>query len=273
MFFDHLPQKGLIYGHRGARSITPENTLLAMRKAREWGAHCWETDIRMSSDGELVIFHDETLERTTNVSTHPDFMERADYHLDRFTLDELRMLDCGSWFLADDPYGTVTSGEVGAGKYGEIREQKIPLLSEILNYSKTHTFPVNLEIKDLKHPSGDVVVVDRILDMIRATDTMDLVLLSSFRHDYLHRARALDKDIAIAVLVKGEHPPNLISYLKSFSAVAYHPGKEIFDPDLITQLSAAGIRVNSWTVNDLGRAREMLGRGAGVITDWPQRLA
>ena len=97
MFFDHLPQQGFICGHRGARSIAPENTLLAMVKARECGAHCWETDVRMSRDGELIVFHDDTLERTTDIATYAAFQDRVDLHVDRFTLGELRQLDAGSW--------------------------------------------------------------------------------------------------------------------------------------------------------------------------------
>jgi len=108
--------------------------------------------------------------------------------------------------------------------------------------------------------------------MLLETETMDLVLLSSFRHEYLQRARTLSRDIALAVLAEEQHPLDLIEYLESFSAAAYHPDEAICDAELILQLQHAGFRVNSWTVNDMERAQEMLRLGAGVITDWPQRL-
>ena len=272
MFFDHLPQQGLICAHRGARSIAPENTLLSMRKAKENRAHCWETDVRMSKDGELVIFHDATLERTTNIAIHEMFGARENFPLDQFTVRELRELDAGSWFLTDDPFGTVVSGEVGSKENETIRRQRIPLLREILDFTKTHSFPVNLEIKVLDTPSGDVAIVDRIIEMIRETETMDLVLLSSFRHEYLYRARTLSQRIGLAVLAEEQHPPDLIQYLKSFSAVAYHPDVAIYDPGLIVQLQRFGFRVNCWTINDMEQAKEILRIGAGVITDWPQRI-
>jgi glycerophosphoryl diester phosphodiesterase len=132
---------------------------------------------------------------------------------------------------------------------------------------------VNLEIKDLDTPPGDVAVVDRVMEMLRETGTMDLVLLSSFRHEYLHRAKALNKGIGIAVLAEEEHPADLIQYLRSFSALAYHPDEASCDDELIVQLQHSGFRVNSWTVNDMKRAKEMLRLGAGVITDWPQHLS
>jgi glycerophosphoryl diester phosphodiesterase len=272
MFFDHLPQQNLIFGHRGARSIAPENTLLALEKVMECGAHSWETDVRMSKDGELVVFHDATLERTTDIATHKAFQNRTNWHVDQFTASELRELDAGSWFLAADPFGTVASGEVAKEEHETIQGQQIPLLREILRFTKRHSFPVNLEIKVLNTPLGDFTVVEKVLDLIRETETMDLVLLSSFRHEYLYQARELSEKIAIAVLAEEEHPPGLIRYLRSLSAVAYHPDEAICDDELIVQLQHAGFWVNSWTVNDMERAREMLRIGAGVITDWPQRL-
>jgi glycerophosphoryl diester phosphodiesterase len=272
MFFDCLPEKNLLCAHRGARSIAPENTLLALKKARECGAHCWETDVRMSKEGELIIFHDATLERTTNIVSLKDLRNRHPWKLDQFTLSELRELDAGSWFLDDDPFGTVASGEVLDSEHGTIQGQSMPMLREILEFTKAYRFPVNLELKDLKTPPGDVTVVDKVMDMLRETETMDLVLLSSFRHEYLYRARTLSQRVSIAVLAEERHPPDLIQYLKSFSAVAYHPEEALCDAELIVNLHHAGLRVNSWTINNMERAKEIFRLGAGVITDWPQRL-
>jgi len=272
LFFDNLPGNGFICAHRGARSIAPENTLLALEKAKECGAHCWETDVRMSLDGELLILHDKTLRRTTNVATLTSFHGRAPWQSDHFTTDELRELDAGSWFLQDDPFGTVASGEVRPEERETIKDQKIPLLREILEYTKLNSFPVNLEIKDLKTPPGDVAIVDRIMNMLLETDTMDLVLLSSFRHEYLHRVRALNQTIAIGVLAEKRHPPDLIHYLNKLSATAYHPEAGLCEAELISDLHRAGLRVNTWTVNDMAQAKAMLCAGAGIITDWPQRF-
>ena len=141
-----------------------------------------------------------------------------------------------------------------------------------LEFTRIHRFPVNLEIKDLKTPTGDVTIVDRVMDMLQETETMDHVLLSSFRHEYLHRARALSQKIAIGVLTEKQHPPNLIQYLDDLLAAAYLPKKNICDLDLVNDLRRAGFRVNSWTINDIPRARKMLAAGVGIITDWPQRF-
>lgn len=272
-FFDHLPQHGLICAHRGARFIAPENTILAMTRAKESGASCWETDIRMSKDGELVIFHDATLERTTDIVTNEAFKDCKDYRVSQFTEHDLRKMDAGSWFLTDDPYGSVASGEVTAEQGAGMRGLQIPLLREILDFTKRHSFPVNLEIKDLETAPGDVTIVDKVMEMLMETETMDFVLLSSFRHEYLTRARELSQEISLAVLAAGQHPTDLLHYLKSFPADAYHPDARICDRALIAQVQDAGFRVNCWTVNDMDRAQELLEMGAGVITDWPQKIS
>ncbi|WP_456386151.1 glycerophosphodiester phosphodiesterase [Desulfolithobacter sp.] len=272
MFFDHLPATGFICGHRGARSIAPENTLLALEKARDFGAHAWETDVRVSREGEPIIFHDDTLERTTDVAGHSHFRDNHPWPTERFTVAELRELDAGSWFLEADPFGTVASGEVKAEEKDRIRNQKIPLLGEILSLTARHRFPVNLELKDLGTPPGDTKVVDRVLAMLEETGTMDLVLLSSFRHEYLRRAQRLCPSLALGVLVEKKHPPDLIHYLKDLSAAAYHPSVQLLDLELVQELRRVGVRVNSWTVNDMTRAGELLQAGVGVITDWPQHL-
>jgi len=272
MFFDHLPQRGLIGGHRGARSIAPENSFLSMELARKCGAHFWETDIRISGDNELIVFHDNMLKRTTDIAGHKEFQNCSDYHVEQFTYRELQQLDMGSWFLETDPFSTVADGKISVSKREIIKKQKIQRLDDILTYSKSHTFPVNLEIKSLNTEPGDVAIVDMILDKIQETETMDIILLSSFRHEYLQRAKFLCPDISIAVLVEEKHPDNILEYLQSFSAVAYHPDEKLYDAELYATLLASGVYVNSWTVNNSDQAREMLALGTGIITDWPQKF-
>lgn len=272
MYFDNLPKGGFVCAHRGACSIAPENTLLAMRKARECGAHSWETDVRMSKDDELIIFHYPTLESTTDISTRKTFKDRTPWSVNQFTAAELRELDAGSWFITDDPFGTIASGEVSLQDQKRIRGQKIPMLHEVLDFTSRHRFPVNLEIKDLETPPGDVIIVDKIMDMIQQTETADLVLLSSFRYEYLYRARELDRTISMAMLAKEQHPPDLLRKLGDFSATAYYPDAALCDPSLIRELQRANYRITPWTVNDITRANKMLQAGMGVITDWPQRL-
>ncbi len=271
-FFDRFPSTGYICAHRGACSIAPENTMLALEKSRDCGADLWETDIQVTADGELVLFHDDSLERTTDIAIHPEFSDRHPWNLVEFTYEELQKLDAGSWFLQSDPFETISKGEVSKDDFSAIRKQRIPLLREILNNCRKYDFPVNLEIKDQAGTAVDKIIIGQVLDLLKETDTAHLVLLSSFNHDYLRQMKRFNPTIATAALVK-KHPENLLVYLRDLGVDAYHPDQLITDNVLIRELTAAGIRVNLWTVNSLNRAQYFIKAGATFIyTDWPQRM-
>ncbi len=273
MFYDLLPNDGLVCAHRGARSMAPENTLLAVQKAVECGSDFWETDVHVTSDGELVIFHDQTLKRTTDISQRKEFADRRPWKLDRFTAREMRSLDAGSWFIESDPYGTISSGEVQPDDLEAFKSQRVPLLDDALFFTKAHGLPVNLEIKDQTGTPGDAVIVSKILEMLRSTGTEHMVLLSSFNHDYLAQAKSLNPNLPTAALVEKKHPHDLPNYLKSLGVSAYNPDQAITKPELIRELRQTGFRVNLWTVNDMDRAKKLIKSGASaIITDWPQRL-
>lgn len=247
--------------------------MLALAKARQCGADLWETDVRLTSDGGVVLFHDHTLERTTDIASHMPFRTRHPWNLSDFSAAELRLLNAGSWFIHHDPFGTIASGEVTAAALTAINRQKIPHLREVLRYCRQHDFPVNLEIKDHTGTPADGKIVSAVLELIRASATEHLVLLSSFNHDYLRRIKHTNPTIATAALAEFHHPDNLIDYLNGLAVDAYHPNHQIADAALIKQLSAEGIRTNLWTVNDIVQARYVAEAGATFIcSDWPQRL-
>ena len=272
-FFENFSGTGYVCAHRGARSIAPENTLLAFEKARFCGADLWEADVQATADGELVLFHDLTLERTTDVVTLPEFAERSPWALGDFTYAELQKLNAGSWFLESDPFGTIAAGEVPGEDSKSIRAQRIPLLRELLADCHNYDFPLNLEIKDQVGTAADRTVVAQVMELIKKTRTESLVLISSFNHDYLRQATQLNPTVATAALVEHNHPDSLLAYLRDLEVDAYHPDQLIADAALVQQLTSNGVRVNLWTVNDPEQARGFTAAGATFIcTDWPQRL-
>ena len=272
-FFDRFPATGYICAHRGARSIAPENTMLALEKAHLCGADLWETDVQATADGELVLFHDHSLKRTTDVGVLYAFSARRSVKLADFTLAELKKLDAGSWFLRADPFGTVASGEVCEDDLSTIKNQRIPALSEALAYCRKHDFSVNLEIKDQSGTAADRTIVGGVLAQLKTTKTESLVLISSFNHSYLRQIKQLNPAVATAALVEKQHPKNLLNYLRALNVEAYHPDQRITDPQLIRQLVSTGMRVNIWTVNEQNSAHAFTAAGATFIcTDWPQRM-
>ncbi|WP_321393947.1 glycerophosphodiester phosphodiesterase family protein [uncultured Desulfuromusa sp.] len=272
-FFERFSGTGYVCAHRGARSIAPENTRLAFEKAYFSGAHLYETDVQATADGELILFHDHTLERTTDISMQSAFSERSPWPLAEFTYAELQSLDAGSWFIGSDPFGTIASGDVPKEHFRSIRGQRIPLLRDALIDCRHYDFPLNLEIKDQTGTAADTTIVSQVIELIKQTQTELLVLISSFNHAYLRQVKEQDATIATAALVEGAHPESLLSYLRDLDVDAYHPDQLITDTALVQQLTKNGMKVNLWTVNDLERANSFTAAGATFIcTDWPQRL-
>ncbi len=110
--------------HRGARSLAPENTLAAARKALEVGADLWELDVAMTADGELFVVHDDTLARTSNVEEL--FPDRKPWSNSLFTLAEIKRLDFGAWFVEQDPFKQISAGQVSAAELASYRGEKAP---------------------------------------------------------------------------------------------------------------------------------------------------
>jgi glycerophosphoryl diester phosphodiesterase len=256
--------------HRGARSLAPENTLAAARVALEIGADLWELDVAMTSDGELFVVHDDTLERTSNVKAV--FPDRAPWSNHLFTLEEVRRLDFGSWFLEKDPFKQIAAGNVSVAEQESFRGEKAPTLREALVFTRDHDWRVNVEIKDLTGTPGDATVVEKVVALIQALGMADRVLISSFNHSYIERAKRAEPKIATAALVE-KADPDPAALLRRLNAQAYNPKVGEIRPADIPPLREQGFDVYIWTVNDEKIMRELIAaRASGIFTDFPQVL-
>lgn len=263
-----------IIAHRGARSLAPENTLAAARAAWKVGADGWEFDVQMTKDRELILMHDETLIRTTNVRQL--FPERTSWSVRDFTLAEIKQLDAGSWFVDQDPFGTISSGEVTLEEAQGFRGERVPTLKEALLLSKELGLWVNIEIKgqpSLILSSWAKEMVERTVAQIRELEIEDRVLVSSFDPAMIQYLKQIAPEIAGAVLVKNL-PVDPVGYLRGLGADALNPRYDLLTLEAARNLREAGYAIYVWTVNE----PEDLARFAtnpyitGIITDWPQRL-
>jgi glycerophosphoryl diester phosphodiesterase len=263
--------KPLNCAHRGARSLAPENTLAAARQAYESGADLWELDVAVSQDGELVIVHDNSLLRTSNVQQV--FPQRASLPAHAFSLAELRRLDFGSWFNQRDPFGQIEAGAVTHEMQISYVGLPIPTLHEALSFTRDHSWRINVEIKDASGTPGDAFVVEKAVALIEELDMVEQVVISSFNHSYLLRVKAACPALSTAALV-GTTNPDPLALVSGLGAQAYNPCQDCINPDEILALRRAGIDVNIWTVNDVSRKRELISGGAScIITDFPQVLS
>ena len=180
-----LNNLGSVIAHRGASSVAPENTMQALNMSI---GRCdlIEIDIQLSSDGVAVVFHDETLERTTNFNENK--------HLSELSFNELNKLDYGSWFN---------------GIY-----EPLLTLENTLKFVKKNNLFINIEIKDIHNCFSDRTVISKVINEVKRFGLETHVLISSFRAEYLLLSKYIEPNIATALLVEKQHPKNLINYLK-----------------------------------------------------------
>jgi glycerophosphoryl diester phosphodiesterase len=272
-FFKNFGDRFLTIAHRGASSLAPENTLSAAQKALQVGADMWELDVQMSADGKLIILHDETLSRTSNVKDLPKYGTRWPWNPHQFTLAELKELDAGSWYVAADPFGQIHKGAVSQEDALRYREEKILSLAEALNFTKRNDYRVNVEIKDLSDSPGNETIVGKLADCVVKRGMVEQVLVSSFNHEYLMKLKIENPAISTAALVR-KAPPNPVDTLKRLNADALHVSRKIVTPEIIKQVCDAGYFVNVFTVNDEKTRHQLKTAGAsGIITDFPQMCA
>jgi glycerophosphoryl diester phosphodiesterase len=260
--------KPLNIAHRGARSLAPENTLAAARKGFETGADMWELDVAVTADGELVILHDDTLERTSNAQqVYPD---RRPWAVHTFTLAELRKLDFGSWFNQQDPFKQIAAGAVTPEMQQSYAGEPIPTLREALEFTRDAHWRVNIEIKDATGTPGDVDVVEKVVALVGELGMQEQVIISSFNHAYLRRVKTANAALATAALV--EHgDPDPAALVRDLGAQGYNPRFKDIPPKSIPALREAGVDVYVWTVNDPDDMRALIQYGAtGIISDFPQ---
>jgi glycerophosphoryl diester phosphodiesterase len=256
--------------HRGARSLAPENTLSAARKAFALGADMWEIDVRLSRDGYPVVVHDATLERTSDAPVK--FAERMPWYVHDFTLDELRALDFGSWFNTFDPFGQVAAGEVTASEITQYRGERILTLEDALLFTVGNDWLINVEIKDISGLPGNEDIVKKVVELVVSSRAGEKTIISSFNHDYLVQAKKVDRKIRTGVLVDRLHR-DPVELMLSLNAFSFHPGLAAVRPKQFLQLRKKGFGILVWVVNYNILAEILIRSGAdGIFTDFPQKF-
>ena len=259
----------VVMAHRGFRGIAPENTLLAAQKGWETGADFWETDVAASSDGELVIMHDDNLARTTNAEKL--FPDRDPWTVYDFTLAELKSLDAGSWYGKIDQFGQIASGRVTKKDLATFADIRIPTLAEALELTKRNGWKINIEIKDATGRSCDPWIVEKTAALVKSMDMAESVIISSFNHDYLVRMKKAAPDLRVAALID-ESIPDPVATLNRIGAMALNPNWKHLDEATVKAVRAAGLDVYVWTSNEKADMERLVRWGVtGLITDFPDR--
>jgi len=229
--------KTVVFGHRGAKAYAPMNTIPAFELAYEQGAVGIELDVHRSKDGHPVIVHNFTIDETTN----------GEGLITDKTLDELKALDAGSWF--SDAFKGV----------------QIPTLDEVFE-SVGQKLLVNVEIKFEDRETDGVEQV--VADCIRRHNMTERVIISSFNPYTLQRFHEIMPEVMTGFLYMANAATE--SIMEGYPHDARHPYHEMIDKAYMTWAKEQNYYVNTWTVNDPIRAKELQKLGVNVIvTDAP----
>ena len=260
-----------IIAHRGARSLAPENTLAAARKAHAVGADLWETDTAITADDQIVLMHDDAMTRTTDVAAK--FPDRVPAPFTTYTLAEIRTLDAGSFFERDDPFGQVAAGAVAPEELASYRGEKVPTLREAFELTLELDWFLNLELKAQAKPKDTFDVVGAVLALVDEVGIgPDHLLFSSARHAWLKTLKARRPEFTVQAIL-GLFPEDPIDFSDPFFDT-FNPRITRVSLDQIGEQLARGLKVNPFAVNEPEEIARLTEMGiTGLITDFPQRGA
>lgn len=221
-------------GHRGAKGYVAENTLESIQKALDLNVDAIEIDVHLSQTGELVVYHDFTLERLTN-GTGEIAMK---------SLEELKSLKINGQF-------------------------EIPTLLEVLELIDEKCI-LNIELKG-ENTAFETCKSIQLYTETKGWKFEDFIV-SSFNNDELQTVYNINKEIPLAVLT--EYDLNAaINFAKTINAMAIHPEFQLLNENNVRKIQSLGLKVNPWTVNEVEDMMRMKSYGVdGIISDYPDRL-
>ena len=237
LFFVNLNSQNSILniGHRGAKGHVAENTIASIKKAIELGADGIEIDVFRCLTGEIVLFHDKTLD---NLSNGTGYIEEK-------SLSELKELNI-----------------LGS-------KHSIPTLEEVIQSIGKEVF-LNIELKGPDTSKGSLEMVNKYVKSGKIK--LSNILFSSFNWNELVKLRNLDSDVKIA-LITGEDPLEAISPALSLNAIAINPNYKKLNKDNVQKIFSSGLKIYTWTVNnklDIIKVKSL--KVNGIITDFPERI-
>lgn len=255
-FFFQTNKRPLVIAHRGGAGISPENTLYAFQHSWKIGADVLETDVCETSDGKLVLLHDETVNRTTDGAGE----------ISKLTLEEVKKLDAADKFSTDN------------GQTFPLRKKNItiPTLDEVFSALPEAKF--NIEIKQ---PSP--TIADSLCGLIREHKMMGKVVVASFSQESLTDFRGKCPDVATSASTS--EMTKFLAYQKTGIAESFSPQMsalqtaeklgflQIVTKDFVENAHKLNLQVHVWTINNPADMRRLFELGVdGIMTNYPDKL-
>jgi glycerophosphoryl diester phosphodiesterase len=208
----------LVYGHRGAGFLAPENTMASFKLAQAIGVDTIELDVHLTSDGNLAVIHDHDVSRTTT----------GRGVIGEMTLAEVRQLDAGA-------------------KFSQAYEgERVPLLPEVLDWARDR-IPLLIEIKGTPEPAPEIEAA--VVKAVREAGSTDQVLVKSFFHKSVKRVRDLAPEIPAGILLASA-PLNPVAMAQSAGADSLRNLCSYWTEEAVWAARKAGLHTSAWGVND-----------------------
>lgn len=229
--------------HRGATAYAPENTIAGFDLAVDMKADYIEIDVQRSKDGELVLIHDTTVDRTTDGTGK----------VGDLTFEELRDLDAGSW------------------KADQFAGEQIPTFEEILDrYHGKVGILIELKAPEL-YPGMEEQVAEALKERNLDKPQNEKIIIQSFNFESMKRMNALLPRVPIGVLTSNSKDTTAEA-LQEFSTYAdwFNPSYGIVTEELVNQVHSLGMQIGSWTVRSQEAADFLFEMGVdAIISDYP----
>lgn len=221
-------------GHRGAKGHGPENTIVAFQKAIDLGCDGIELDVHLSLDKEIIVIHDETIDRTTNGTGF----------VNQMTLSELKK------FRIDNNHEIPTLDEVCA----------------ILN----HNMLINIELKSFETVQKVIEVIEKYI--LHNKFTYQNFMISSFDWTALSLCHVKSRGIVLGVLTDNS-VENAVIFAKKINAFAINPHFKLLNEANVKLIHDNGFKIHPWTVNEIEDINKMkILKVDGIISDFPDRI-
>ncbi len=232
-------KKVTITAHRGASGHAPENTLVAMKIAKDMNADFCEIDIQETADGKLILLHDGSLKKTTGV-------EKGIWEVN---FDEIKDLDAGSWF--DEKY----------------KGEKIPVFSAFLDSLKGK-MKLNIELKTNKHEKK---LADLAVKIVKEKKFEKECFFTSFAYSQIKRVKELDKTMKVGLIFSKSPKDFDVFTAKDIDLLSVH--HSLVNEEFVKKAKENGKEIHVWTVNDEAVMKRLIDLGVtSIITNNPDKL-
>lgn len=240
--------------HRGAMGYAPENTLAAFRLGVDQGSDLVESDVQRSKDGVLVLMHDTTLSRTTDVQEV--FPDRAPWRVSDFTYEEIQQLDAGSWFSE------------------EFAGEPVPTMAEMVQLLRPTRAGILMELKaPALYPGIEEQVAEEFASFpgyLTSAVRAERLVVQSFDWESMARYEEVQPSVPVGLL--GRPDEALLPELSTW-ADQINPNFRTYDAAYVDTVHELGMEVHTYTVNRPADMNAVLDRGIdGVITNFPDVL-